>query len=105
MTPSVGKSEDSPPLTWPEVIDQLAPVFDEGLRLYDDLPQDVADAKPPHFGGAEFAGFETTIAALAALRGPERAAVLIDKMAPSLKLAIEQIGPKLDRDRYLAAFF
>lgn len=105
MTRSAGKTEDSPPLTWPEVIEQLAPVFEEGLFFYDDLPQEIAAAKAPRYGGARFGGFDTTMAALAALRGPARVAPIIDTMAPSLDVAIEQIGPTLDRDRYLAAYF
>jgi hypothetical protein len=105
MARSDGKANDAPPLTWPEVIEQLAPVFEEGLFFYDDLPQEIAGAKPPRYGGARFGGFDTTMAALAVLRGPKRVASIIDKMAPSLDVAIEQIGPTLDRNRYLAAYF
>jgi hypothetical protein len=106
MTPSSSsQAQGSPPLTWPEVIDRIAPVYEEGLFFFDDLPKDIAESVPPQFGGDRLGGFDTTVAALAALRGPARVSTIMAKIAPSLAFVIAQVGPELDRSRCLAAYF
>jgi hypothetical protein len=93
------------PVTWPEVIDKLGASHEEGLDFFDDLPERIERAKPPRYAGGRLGGFDSTVAALAILRGPAAVKAQFDRIAPLVPKILEQLGPKLDEDRALSALY
>jgi hypothetical protein len=106
MTPPDRKSGG--PTSWPEVVAKFAPLYSAGLDMYDELPQELASSKPPQYAGGRFGGFDTSLAALVALRGPDLVLNALRPIASGLAHAIEEIDQKknpLDRNRARPALY
>lgn len=93
------------PVTWPDVIAKIAPVYEKGLSFFDDLPEDLASTKPPQYAGARLGGFDATVAALAALRGPASVAAPFAMIASQLPHVIEQLGGAIESKRVLPGLY
>ena len=86
------------PDTWAGLIATTAPVYENGLAMFDDLPRELASSAP-HYAGRLFAGVDNTVAALAVLRGSASVASLNAKIAPELPGVIRELRAPIDDDR------
>ena len=105
MTTNERENAQAGPVTWPEVIAHYAPLYERDPDFFEDLPHDLAASKPPDYAGAELAGFDVEVAALAVLRGPSSIARHVALVAPALPHVIAEIGDTIDADRALPAFY
>ena len=93
------------PVTWPEVIESIAPVYESDPDFFAELPSRLAASSPPRFAGAELAGFRTEAAALAVLRGPAAVRAHLALVSAALPRVIQEIGARIDEDRLLPAIY
>ena len=100
-----GQHAEAGPVTWPEVIEQIAPLYESDPDLFDDLPQRLAASSPPRFAGAELGGFRVEAAALAVLRGPAAVENHIALVSSAVPRIIDEIGTRIDGDRILPSIF
>jgi hypothetical protein len=105
MTTPDGKRTAAGPVTWPEVVERIAPLFAKGPGFFATLPDRLASSAPPRYAGAELGGFDIKVAALAILRGPAAAAPLFELASPALPRIIAEIGDTVDRNRAVPAVF
>ena len=105
MSVDGGNRPEADPVTWPEVIETIAPLYEADPDFFDELPARLAASSPPGFAGAELAGFRTEAAALAVLRGPAAVDEHIALVSSALPHVIAEIGPRLDDTRVLAAIY
>jgi hypothetical protein len=96
-------SRPTGPVTWPEVIAKLAPLHEDGLDFFDDLPENIESATPPRWAGDELSGFDASVAALAVLRGSASVMPQLRRVGPLIPRIVHQLGDRLDADRALAA--
>jgi hypothetical protein len=96
-------SRPAGPVTWPDVIAKLAPLHEDGLDFFDDLPENIQSARPPRWAGDELSGFDASVAALAVLRGPASVIPQLRRIEPLIPHIVEQLGDTLDADRVLGA--
>jgi hypothetical protein len=96
-------SRPAGPVTWPDVIAKLAPLHEDGLDFFDDLPENIQSARPPRWAGDELSGFDASVAALAVLRGPASVVPQLNRIQPLIPHIVHQLGDSLDADRALGA--
>ena len=105
MTTPNRESPAAGPVSWPEVVARIAPLFAKGPGFFAGLPERLASSSPPRYAGSELGGFEVKVAALATLRGPAAATTLFELASPALPRIIAEIGDTIDRNRVVPAVF
>lgn|SRR5262245_5872332 len=93
------------PVSWPEVVASMAPLYEGNLRSFDNLPDRLASSRPPQYAGGRLGGFAITIATLAVLRGSASVMPLLERIAPSLPRVIRELPDPLDKNAMLPALY
>ena len=52
MSVDGGNRPEADPVTWPEVIETIAPLYEADPDFFDELPARLAASSPPGFAGA-----------------------------------------------------
>jgi hypothetical protein len=98
-------SASSGPVSWPEVIAKLGPVYENGLSFFDDLEQRIADARAPQYAAGVLGGFDVTVTALTVLRGCAATKGVFARVEPLLPRILDELGGRIDRSRAVPATY
>lgn len=93
------------PVSWPEVVAQYGPEYEDNVDVFDALPDRLGRLAPPRYAGGQLGGLADTTAALAVLRGPAAARPLVEHVAGSIPRVVAQLSPDVpDAGRLAAAY-
>ena len=93
------------PVDWPTVIARNTELYLNNLAIFDDLPAELAESRPPQYAGADLGGADNTLAAIAIMAGPERCMPLFAAVAPQIDHVLDEIGMTIDRSTCIPALY
>jgi hypothetical protein len=85
------------------MVSRIAPMYEEDLDSYEDLPTELATARPPQYAGGHLGAYNAMVSALAVLRGPAFVTPLLERVVPQIVGAIQQIPSAIDSSSMLPA--
>lgn len=83
----------------------MAPLYEENLSAFEDLPERLTGSKPPQYAGGRLGGFSITVSALAVLRGPAFVVPLLGRVVPSIPRVIRELPRRIDKNAMLPAAY